>query len=107
SCKHTGRGKDKIPYSCRYNRKKILIVDDVTDTGETLNLAVSYALSLKPTSVMTAVLQHKTCSAFTPDFYAQKIIKWRWIIYPWARYEDLAGFAEKSSRTEPLTLSNH
>ncbi|AKB12522.1 Xanthine-guanine phosphoribosyltransferase [Methanosarcina thermophila CHTI-55] len=56
---------------------------------------------------MTAVLQHKTCSAFTPDFYAQKIIKWRWIIYPWARYEDLAGFAEKSSRTEPLTLSNH
>ncbi|MFY9200685.1 MAG: phosphoribosyltransferase [Methanosarcina flavescens] len=49
-----------------------MIVDDVTDTGETLNLAVSYALSLKPTNVMTAVLQHKTCSAFTPDFYAQK-----------------------------------
>lgn len=82
-----------------------MIVDDVTDTGETLNLAVSYALSLKPTNVMTAVLQHKTCSAFTPDFYAQKIIKWRWIIYPWARYEDFAGFAEKIIQDRALDLS--
>jgi hypoxanthine phosphoribosyltransferase len=54
---------------------------------------------------MTAVLQHKTCSAFTPDFYVQKIIKWRWIIYPWARYEDFAGVAEKIIQDRALDLS--
>lgn len=95
----------KFPISVDITGKKVLIVDDVTDTGETLNLAVGYALSLKPADVRTAVLQHKTCSAFTPDFYAQKIIKWRWIIYPWARYEDFAGFTEKIILDRALDLS--
>jgi hypothetical protein len=94
----------KFPIPENIAGKKILIVDDVTDTGETLKLAVDYVLSLNTTNVRTAVLQHKTCSAFTPDFYAQKILKWRWIIYPWARYEDLAGFAEKILRNRPLDL---
>jgi len=96
--------KIKFPIPENIAGKKILIVDDVTDTGETLKLAVDYVLSLNTTNVRTAVLQHKTCSAFTPDFYAQKILKWRWIIYPWARYEDLAGFAEKILRNRPLDL---
>lgn len=94
----------KFPVSENIAGKKILIIDDVTDTGETLKLAVDYVLSLNTTDVRTAVLQHKTCSAFTPDFYAQKILKWRWIIYPWARYEDLAGFAEKILQNRPLDL---
>jgi len=95
----------KFPISVDISGKKVLIVDDVTDTGETLCLAVDYAESLNPAEVRTAVLQHKTCSAFTPDFYAQKIVKWRWIIYPWARYEDLAGFTVKviGDRTRDLS----
>jgi len=94
----------KFPIPENIAEKKILIIDDITDTGETLKLAVDYVLSLNTTDVRTAVLQHKTCSAFTPDFYAQKLLKWRWIIYPWARYEDLAGFAEKILRNRPLDL---
>jgi hypothetical protein len=85
--------------------KRVLIIDDITDTGETLNLAVDYAQSFLPADIRTGVLQHKICSAFVPDFYAQKIIKWRWIIYPWARYEDLAGFAEKIILNRTLNLS--
>jgi len=85
----------KYPIPVDISGKKVLIVDDITDTGDTLSLSVAYAKSLNPAEVKTAVLQHKTCSSFTPDFYAQKIIRWRWIIYPWARYEDLGGFAEK------------
>ncbi|MCQ1536517.1 phosphoribosyltransferase [Methanosarcina sp. KYL-1] len=95
----------KFPISVDISRKKVLIVDDVTDTGETLCLAVDYVQSLDPAEVRTAVLQHKRCSAFTPDFYAQKIVKWRWIIYPWARYEDLAGFTEKIIGNRTLDLS--
>lgn len=95
----------KFPIPVDITGKKILIIDDITDTGETLKLAVDYALSLNPASVRTAVLQHKICSAFTPDFYAQKILKWRWVIYPWARYEDLAGFTEKVLGDRTLNLS--
>jgi len=95
----------RYPLSVDITGKKILIVDDVTDTGDTFLLAVDYVWSLKAAEVKTAVLQHKTCSAFVPDLYAQKILKWRWIIYPWARYEDLAGFTEKIIRDRPLDLS--
>ncbi len=95
----------KFPISVNISGKKVLIVDDVTDTGETLCLAVDYVQSLNPSEVRTAVLQHKICSNFNPDFYAQKIVKWRWIIYPWARYEDLAGFAEKVIGDRSLDLA--
>lgn len=95
----------KFPLPVDITGIKVLILDDVTDTGETLRLAVDYALSLKPAEVRTAVLQHKICSTFTPDFYAQKVLKWRWIIYPWARYEDFAGFAEKIIMDRTLDLS--
>lgn len=95
----------KFPVPVDITGKKVLIVDDVTDTGETLKLAVDYVLNLKPAEIRTAVLQHKTCSTFMPDFYAQKIVKWRWIIYPWAKYEDFAGFAEKIIVNRTLDLS--
>jgi hypoxanthine phosphoribosyltransferase len=95
----------RFPISVDITGQKVLVVDDLTDTGETLNLAVNYVWSLNPAEVKTAVLQHKTCSTFMPDFYAQKIIKWRWVIYPWARYEDLAGFAEKIISDKALDIS--
>ena len=97
--------KIKYPIPIDISGKKILIVDDITDTGDTLNLAVNYVKSLKSSEVRTAVLQHKTCSPFVPDYYARKIIKWRWIIYPWARYEDLAGFAEVIIRNKNPDIS--
>lgn len=97
--------KIRFPISTDISGKKVLVVDDITDTGDTLKLAIDYIWTLNPLSVKTAVLQHKPCSSFVPDFYSQKITKWRWIIYPWARYEDLAGFTEKILLDNPLNLS--
>jgi len=95
----------KFPLSVDIHGKKVLVVDDITDTGETLRLAVDYLETLEPSQIRTAVLQHKTCSGFVPDYYARKIIKWRWIIYPWAVYEDIAGFAEKIIGSRTLTTA--
>lgn len=95
----------RFPLPVDISGKKVLIVDDITDTGDTLQLSVDYVKSLRPAEIRTAVLQHKTCSSFVPDFYGQKIIKWRWIIYPWARYEDLAGFSEKILENGALDIS--
>jgi len=74
---------------------KVLLVDDITDTGETLLAALDYLRKHNPASVRTAVLQHKTCSTITPDFFVHRIIKWRWIIYPWAAFEDISGFIKR------------
>jgi hypoxanthine phosphoribosyltransferase len=95
----------RFPLSVDIGGKKVLIVDDITDTGDTLKLSVGYVQSLNPSEIKTAVLQHKTCSSFVPDFYGQKVIRWRWIIYPWARYEDLAGFTEKILEDGALDVS--
>jgi len=85
----------RFPLAVDVSGKKVLIVDDVTDTGDTLSTAVGYVESLGPAEMRTAVLQHKTSSAFLPDYYAEKIVSWRWIIYPWAVHEDLVGFCER------------
>ncbi|SES84151.1 hypothetical protein SAMN04488587_1205 [Methanococcoides vulcani] len=95
--------KLKFPLSVDIHGKNILVVDDVTDTGKTLSLAVEYLKCLKPAEIKTAVLQHKICSDFVPDYYAKKIVKWRWIVYPWAAYEDLVGFTEKIIADRSLT----
>jgi hypoxanthine phosphoribosyltransferase len=72
--------------------KRVLLVDDVSDTGDTLELARRHLLEHGAGPVRIAVLHHKLTSVLEPDFIAQRIIKWRWITYPWAVVEDVAGF---------------
>ena len=71
---------------------KVLIVDDITDTGDTVGVAFQHIQEFDPAEVRVAVLQHKRQSMLKPDFYAKKLTKWRWIIYPWAVVEDIGGF---------------
>lgn len=74
---------------------KVLVVDDVSDTGDTLGLAVDHVLGFGPREVQTAVLHHKEVSSFVPDYFAARVVRWRWIIYPWAVVEDLSGFISR------------
>ncbi len=71
---------------------KVLIVDDITDTGDTVQVALQHIREFGPAELKVAVLQHKKQSKLKPDFYAPKIVQWRWIIYPWAVTEDIGGF---------------
>ena len=71
---------------------QVLLVDDVSDTGETLALAVKHIQSFAPAQLRLAVLHHKEVSPVIPDFFAKTIVKWRWLVYPWAVIEDLSSF---------------
>lgn len=84
----------------------ILVVDDVTDTGKTLEVAVRYLREQSPAGIRTAVLHHKTCSAFVPDYHVVVENSWRWIVYPWALHEDLAGFCESVIGGEPVSVDD-
>lgn len=94
----------RFPLALDIQGQKILIVDDVTDTGETLRVTVDYVKSLNASEIRTAVMQHKTVSPIVPDFYAEVITEWRWIIYPWAAHEDLVGFTERVLSGQPVPI---
>jgi hypoxanthine phosphoribosyltransferase len=73
------------------NQQRILLVDDVSDSGDTFAIALEHIRSQGvPAQIQTAVIHHKTVSAFVPDYFAEAVTTWRWIIYPWAVTEDLA-----------------
>ena len=85
----------KFPLNAKIGGKKVLLVDDLTDTGETLRVSISYLKRFRPDEVRTAVLLHKTCSAIVPDYFVKRVTKWRWVIFPWHLWEDVTGFIKK------------
>jgi hypoxanthine phosphoribosyltransferase len=91
------------PLSTPVDGKKVLIIDDVTDTGETLSTAINYIMRLFPEEIKTGVLQHKSVSTVIPDYYAEELTEWRWIVYPWALHEDLTGFILSVMDDEPCS----
>lgn len=83
----------KYPLAVDVSQMKVLVVDDVSDSGDTFTVALQYINErATPREIRTAVLHHKTVSAFVPDYYAARVVKWRWLIYPWAQVEDISGF---------------
>jgi uncharacterized protein len=70
--------------------QSVLVVDDVTDTGDSFAVALEHIRSHgEPEQMRTLVLHHKTVSSYVPDYYGQAMSEWRWLIYPWAVVEDL------------------
>lgn len=65
--------------------KDVLVVDDVADSGETLE-AVSNVLSMfNPKSVKYATVYIKPWARKYPDFYYKMIDKW--IVFPWDKWD--------------------
>ncbi|HUU76214.1 MAG TPA: phosphoribosyltransferase [Methanoregulaceae archaeon] len=85
----------RYPLAIDIRDYKVLVIDDVTDTGETLQACTGYLEEFKPGEIRTGVLQHKISSSFTPDYFADLVRQWHWIVYPWAIFEDMTGFCEK------------
>lgn len=71
---------------------RVLLVDDVNDSGETLEAARPYLEGLEPAAIRIAVLHEKSNTDCRADFVAESIREWRWILYPWAVVEDVGQF---------------
>ncbi|MCX8195470.1 MAG: phosphoribosyltransferase family protein [Acidilobaceae archaeon] len=61
--------------------KNVLIVDDVSDTGLTLQLALDYIEHHLPAGVKTATLYVKPWTRLVPDYYAESTDSW--LVFPW------------------------
>lgn len=62
--------------------KKILVVDEVTDSGATAIKVKKYIESLKPKEARYLTVHWKPWSKFKPDYYAERAEGW--VAYPWA-----------------------
>lgn len=84
-----------IPLATDIRGARVLVVDDVNDSGDTLRAARSYLEPLGPAKLRTAVLHEKLVTTCPADFSAGEVRKWRWILYPWAMVEDIAQFVRE------------
>jgi len=73
------------PVSMPVRGKRILVVDDVADTGKSLALVRTHLKEEGATEVRIATIYYKPWSVVVPDWYERKTS--RWIIFPWERKE--------------------
>ena len=91
-----GTAQLKYPFEIDLTGRRVLVVDDITDTGDSMKIATDYVLTKNPEEVRTAALRHITGSKFTPDYYGDEIT-WRWVIFPWNYVEDMCNIVPKAA----------
>ena len=74
---------------------RVLLIDDLSDTGLTLNKSIEWLRNYAPTKnfiqeVKTACLWKKKSSTFEPDFCPIRLDTDPWIVQPTEHYEELS-----------------
>jgi uncharacterized protein len=80
--------------------KKILIVDDIADSGESLKLAQTHLQELFAKEIKTATLFKKPFSMIIPDFYEKQTSNW--VVFPWDTKETLRKIIQKNQGKRAL-----
>ena len=66
-------------------QKKILLIDDLADSGESLECALDYLKLKDPKEIRIATLLFKPWSKVKPDYYAEEASEW--VVFPHEYYE--------------------
>ena len=74
---------------------RVLLIDDLSDTGLTLNKSIEWLKNYGPTKefikeIKTACLWKKKSSSFEPDFCPVKLDSDPWIVQPTEHYEEIS-----------------
>jgi len=91
-----GTAKIKFPFDIDLSGRDVVVVDDITDTGESMKVAVDYIKTMNPRNIRTATLRHIRGGKFTPDYYGDEIT-WRWVVFPWNIVEDMCNIIPKAT----------
>jgi len=77
--------KPDLEYLCNnFSKSNILIFDDLSDTGKTLQYAAKFFdYNLNAAKVKTGTLYIKHGTAFIPDIYVQELSNDLWVNFPW------------------------
>lgn len=99
------------PVSVTVQGKRVLIVDDIADTGKSLRLVRSHLKEQSAADVKIATIYYKPWSVVKPDWYERETK--HWVIFPWERKETVKNvvkrFADEGKTVEEAkeTLIHH
>ena len=83
----------KKPISTSAKGRKVLVVDDISDTGKSLKLAQTHLQEQGALEVRTVTLYLKPQSITKPDFYERQTCNW--VVFPWEIKETLRKITVK------------
>jgi hypoxanthine phosphoribosyltransferase len=81
------------PVSVSVKDKKVLVVDDVADTGESLKLVNSHLKNQGASEIKIATIYYKPWSVIVPHCYEKETRCW--IVFPWEQKETVRKTVEK------------
>ncbi|RLE66472.1 MAG: hypothetical protein DRJ38_01555 [Thermoprotei archaeon] len=81
------------PLSVDVESQKVLIVDDVADTGETIELVRRHVSKENPHSIKIAVVYVKPWCKVKVDYYVRETDKW--IVFPYEQMETISYLVKK------------
>jgi hypoxanthine phosphoribosyltransferase len=83
------------PASVSLAGRKVLIVDEVADTGKSLKLVKEHVTDLGAKIVKVAVIYCKPHSIIRPDFFVRETSNW--IVFPWEMKETVRKIIKDSA----------
>ncbi|NIM44428.1 MAG: phosphoribosyltransferase [Nitrososphaeria archaeon] len=81
------------PVSTSMENKRVLIMDDVADTGESLVLVKEDVNKHGAKEIKIATIYFKPWSKITPDYYEKETKCW--VVFPWERKETVRSLVKK------------
>ncbi|WP_419690075.1 phosphoribosyltransferase [Burkholderia theae] len=81
--------------------KRVLVVDDVLDSGETAALVLDEVRRRGAAVVKLATLQIKTYSRFKPDYFVEETTNW--IFYPWMSEREFGEMEARLLALAPMS----
>jgi len=91
------KNKDPVLKQCLHTQlpnKKVLLVDDVSDGGRSLQLAKKHLQEQGAKEIRIATVYCKPGTITTPDYYAKETS--HWIVFPWEAKETMARIMQKT-----------
>ena len=81
------------PVSLPVDNKRVLVIDDVADTGESLKLVTNHLNQEGASEIRIATIYYKPWSVTVPHYYEKETC--HWVIFPWELKESTIKIVEK------------
>lgn len=88
------------PVSVKVAGKKVLIVDEIADTGKSLNLVKGHIIEKGASEVRIATVYYKPWSIVKPDYYEKETSCW--VVFPWEIKETVRRVIKKHKKKKNL-----
>lgn len=82
----------------KFNGEKILLIDELSDSGKTFQKALEYVKSLPVGEVLSAAPYYKKHTMYIPDFWVKELDGW--IIFPYEIRETQSAFLKTFGEEE-------